>query len=100
MRRLRRCLGYPVVSVIGALALVVFGGTGAAAVTVITRSVRPQWSRIVRLALGNVEPVFTPIDDDRWRSMHLAADRRRPFQEIRADFNSRRRGLPDWMARQ
>jgi hypothetical protein len=87
------------VSIVGALALVAFAGGGVAAATVITRSVRPQWSRIVRLALGNVEPAFTPIAGDRWRSMHLAADSRRPFQEIRADNEPRRRGLPGWMVR-
>lgn len=102
MRRLRRSLGYsglPFVSVVGALALVAFGGGGVAAARVITRSLRPQWGRIVRLALGNVEPAFTPIADDRWRSMHLAADSRRPFQEIRADNEPRRRGLSGWMVR-
>jgi hypothetical protein len=86
------------VSVVGALALVAFVGGAAAAVTSIARSLRPQWHRIVRLALGHVEPMPAP-PLERWRSMHMAADRRRPFQEIRADNEPRRRGLPSWMVR-
>lgn len=85
-------------SVLGALALVVFTGGAAAAGTSIVRSLRPQWPRIVRLALGHVEPMPAP-PVERWRSMHMAADRRRPFQEIRADNEPRRRGLPGWMVR-
>ena len=82
----------------GALALVVFGGSAAAAGTSMVRSLRPQWSRIVRLALGQIQPMPAP-PVERWRSMHMAADRRRPFQEIRADIEPRRRGLPGWMVR-
>jgi hypothetical protein len=41
-------------------ALAVFGSAGATAIGVIAASVAPQWRRICRLALGNVEPAFTP----------------------------------------
>jgi len=85
-------------SVAGALALVAFGGGAVAAGTSIARSLQPQWNRIVRLALGNIEPMPAP-PVERWRSMHMAADRRRPFQEIRVDNEPRRRGLPGWMVR-
>ncbi|WP_156363522.1 hypothetical protein [Sphingomonas sp. Leaf30] len=34
-------------------------GGGAAALGVIAGSVAPQWQRICRLALGNVEPAIT-----------------------------------------
>jgi hypothetical protein len=40
-------------------ALAVFGSAGATAIGVIAASVAPQWSRICRLALGNVEPAYT-----------------------------------------
>lgn len=42
-------------------ALAVFGSAGATAIGVIAATVAPQWSRICRLALGNVEPSFTPL---------------------------------------
>jgi len=35
-------------------------GGGAAALGVIVGSVAPQWQRICRLALGNVEPALNP----------------------------------------
>lgn len=35
-------------------------GGGAAALGVIAGSVAPQWQRICRLALGNVEPTINP----------------------------------------
>ena len=47
--------------VLTGLALTVFGGAGATAIGVIRASVAPQWSRICRLALGNVEPAFKPL---------------------------------------
>ena len=40
------------------LALTVFGSAGATAIGVIATTIAPQWSRICRLALGNVEPAF------------------------------------------
>ena len=42
-------------------ALAVFGSAGATAIGVIAATVAPQWSRICRLALGNVEPAFKPL---------------------------------------
>ena len=42
-------------------ALAVFGSAGATAIGVIAATVAPQWSRICRLALGNVEPEFKPL---------------------------------------
>ncbi|MEG3160900.1 hypothetical protein U1763_10340 [Sphingomonas sp. LB2R24] len=42
-------------------ALTVFGSAGATAIGVIITSVAPQWERIYRLALGNVEPNFVPL---------------------------------------
>ena len=47
--------------VLTGLALTVFGSAGATAIGVIRASVAPQWSRICRLALGNVEPAFKPL---------------------------------------
>jgi hypothetical protein len=43
------------------VALAVFGSAGATAIGVIAATVAPQWSRICRLALGNVEPEFKPL---------------------------------------
>ncbi len=42
-------------------ALAVFGSAGATAIGVIAASIAPQWQRIRRLALGNVEPAFTAV---------------------------------------
>lgn len=42
-------------------ALAVFGSAGATAIGVITVSIAPQWHRICRLALGNVEPASEPL---------------------------------------
>ncbi|WP_156348887.1 hypothetical protein [Sphingomonas sp. Leaf230] len=43
------------------VALALFGSAGATAIGVIAATVAPQWSRICRLALGHVEPSFTPL---------------------------------------
>lgn len=45
--------------VITGAALAVFGSAGATAIGVIAASLAPQWRRICRLALGNVEPAYT-----------------------------------------
>ncbi|MEG8045204.1 hypothetical protein QP175_02620 [Sphingomonas aerolata] len=37
---------------------------GAAALGVIVGSVAPQWQRICRLALGNVEPAINPAVEE------------------------------------
>ncbi|PTQ61203.1 hypothetical protein C8J26_1528 [Sphingomonas aurantiaca] len=47
--------------VLTGLALTVFGSAGATAIGVMHASLAPQWNRICRLALGNVEPAFTPL---------------------------------------
>ena len=39
-------------------------GGGAAALGVIAGSVAPQWHRICRLALGNVEPAINPAVEE------------------------------------
>lgn len=39
-------------------------GGGAAALGVIVGSVAPQWQRICRLALGNVEPAISPAVEE------------------------------------
>ena len=39
-------------------------GGGAAALGVIVGSLAPQWQRICRLALGNVEPTIDPAVED------------------------------------
>jgi hypothetical protein len=41
-----------------------FTGGGAAALGVIAGSLAPQWQRICRLALGNVEPTINPAVED------------------------------------
>ncbi|MGC5795917.1 hypothetical protein [Sphingomonas sp. NFX23] len=47
--------------VLTGLALTVFGSAGATAIGVLRASLAPQWSRICRLSLGNVEPAFTRL---------------------------------------
>ena len=47
--------------VLTGLALAVFGSAGATAISVMRASLAPQWSRICRLALGNVEPALKPL---------------------------------------
>ena len=47
--------------VLTGLALTVFGSAGATAIGSLSASLAPQWSRICHLALGNVEPAFTPL---------------------------------------
>ncbi len=42
-------------------ALGLFGSAGATAIGVIAATVAPQWGRICRLALGNVEPNGAPL---------------------------------------
>ena len=46
------------VAVIGVL---IFTGAFLASVAVIVMMVAPQWRRIARLAMGNVEPSFQPL---------------------------------------
>ena len=43
------------------LSLMVFAGAFAVAGMMIMSSIVPQWDRIVRLALGNVEPAFVAV---------------------------------------
>ena len=43
------------------LSFAVFAGAFAVAGTTIVTSLAPQWNRIVRLALGNLEPAFQPL---------------------------------------
>jgi len=38
----------------------VFVGAAGVSIGVIATSLAPQWDRICRLALGHVEPAFTP----------------------------------------
>jgi len=69
---------------------VVFAGAAIVALSVIAYTVAPCWQRIIRTAFGY--PDAPP--SERWRSVHLAADRRRPFHEIRGGTpHRRRRGL-------
>jgi hypothetical protein len=86
-------------SVLGQVAGIIFAGGAATAVTSIARSIAPQWRRIVRLALGEVEapPPQPLLGADHWRRVHLDADQRPPVSKIRAGALSR--GLPGWMVR-
>ena len=43
------------------LSFVIFAGAFAVAAMTIVTAIAPQWNRIVRLALGNVEPAFQPL---------------------------------------
>ena len=43
------------------LSILVFAGAFILSVTLIATSVAPQWKRIVRLAMGHVEPSFTTV---------------------------------------
>lgn len=43
------------------LSFMVFAGAFAVAGMMIVSSVAPQWDRIVRLALGNLEPAFVAV---------------------------------------
>jgi hypothetical protein len=89
-------------SVLGTVAGIIFSGAAAAGGTIIVRSIAPQWQRILRLAMGHIEPMPgpplpPPSGPDRWRRMHLDADQRPPVSKIRAGALSR--GLPGWMVR-
>ncbi|WP_164913421.1 hypothetical protein [Sphingomonas sp. UV9] len=44
------------------VAIGLFISAGATSIGTIAASICPQWARIVSLALGNVEPAFTPFD--------------------------------------
>ena len=69
------------------LSFMVFAGAFAVAGMMIVSSIAPQWDRIVRLALGNVEPAFQPLRTlavaerriavRRWASSPAAAPARR-----------------------
>lgn len=69
------------------LSFMIFAGAFAVAGMMIVTSVAPQWNRIVRLALGNVEPAFQPLRTlavaerriavRRWASMPVQAPARR-----------------------
>lgn len=76
-----------------ALQYAVFATAGLVAITVIVMMIAPQWRRIVSLAFGKPDLGFQPSGPDRWRRVHIDADRRKPFSKIRAA--SPRRGLLD-----
>jgi hypothetical protein len=46
---------------IAVISILVFAGALALSIGVIGMAVGPQWHRIVRLAMGNVETSFTPL---------------------------------------
>lgn len=46
---------------VAVVSVLVFAGALLVAVSVIVASVAPQWQRIARLAMGNVEPAFAPL---------------------------------------
>lgn len=79
------------------VAIVVFAGAAALAIGIIAAAGGPQWRRIVRLASGQIEAVPAATSAERWRAVHLAADRQRPFHVIRG--TSPRRGLLDRLVR-
>jgi hypothetical protein len=58
-------------------ALAVFGSAGATAIGVIAASIAPQWQRICRLALGNVErdSMAAPVARDAFGTPPLLAKR-------------------------
>jgi hypothetical protein len=79
---------------LGLVSVLVFAGAAGLAIGVIALAIGPRWRRIARLAAGHVEQGFAPLPTaDRWRAVHLDADRRRPFHAIRGP--SSRRGLLD-----
>ena len=41
--------------------MMIFAGAFATSIAVIAAMVAPQWRRIARLAMGQVEPSFTPL---------------------------------------
>lgn len=43
------------------LSILIFAGAFAIASGVIIASIAPQWDRILRLAMGHVEPAFAPL---------------------------------------
>lgn len=61
---------------IAAVATFAFAGAAIVALSAIGFAIAPQWRRILKLASGKIE---LPAEPDRWRTMHLAADRRLPF---------------------
>lgn len=83
---------------LGLVSVLVFTGAAGLAIGVIALAIGPQWRRIARLAAGHVEQGIAPLPAaDRWRTVHLDADRRRPFHEIRGLYS--RRGLLDRLVR-
>jgi len=59
---------------------VVFAASAAAAVVTIVGSIAPQWRRILGLMLGRVEQPAPPVcSNDRWRRVHVEADKRAPY---------------------
>lgn len=71
--------------------LAVYAGAAASSVFV---GITTDWTRVMLTALGRQHELRAQADD-RWRRVHLDADARRPFHEIRAAVlpTARRRGL-------
>jgi hypothetical protein len=76
---------------IAVISILVFAGAGIVALSLIGYTIATRWRQMTDAARGH--PVASA--QDRWRSVHLAADRRRPIHEIRGGGtpHRRRRGL-------
>lgn len=80
-------------SALATLQVAVFAAAGIVAVGTIAVTIIPSWRRIADALAGNAHPCRSSGTDDRWRRVHIDADRRKPFSKIRAA--SPRRGLLD-----
>jgi NADH:ubiquinone oxidoreductase subunit 6 (subunit J) len=52
---------FPGDDVMVVLSILVFAGALVLSVAMIVMAIAPQWNRIVRLAMGHVEPAFMPL---------------------------------------
>lgn len=78
-------------NVVAVISIVVFTGAFVLSAAVIAAAVGPQWRRIMRLAAGNTERAFAPLEQlaraerhiavRRWATMPAPASNRR-FREV------------------
>lgn len=57
------------------ISILIFSGAFVASAAVIALAVGPQWRRIVRLAMGDIEPAFAPLATLATAERHIAVRR-------------------------
>lgn len=67
-----------------ALQYAVIAAAGFVAIGTILVMTIPNWRRIADALSGNSDVCRSTGTDDRWRRVHVEADRRKPFSQIRA----------------